>query len=116
MKKIILAGLLLLLMGHLSGSIAEDVDLYSAVGGNAGQANVMVIVDDASNSNANMGACTYFDGGSPSGGSKSIGNYQCALANVIHNLSVNTDGSALVRIGITTMTGVDLPLLIGIPG
>ncbi len=111
MKNFIVASLCCVLLGYFSVSIAEDVDLYSAAGGNAGVANVMVMVDDASNSNADMGVCSYFDGGVPSGGSKSLGNYQCALANVIHGMSVSSDGSALVRIGITTMTGVDMPLI-----
>ncbi len=115
MKKIqlILAGLLIALMAHVSTSMAEDTDIYSGRGGAAGTPNIMIIIDNASNSNAQMTACTYLDGSTPTGsnqGSKSLDNYMCALDNLTNLLTTKADGSALVNLGITTQAGVYLGL------
>ena len=115
MKKIqlILAGLLIALMAHVSTSMAEDIDIYSGLGAGAGVPNVMIIIDNASNSNAQMSTCTYLDGTTPTGsnqGSKSLDNYMCALDNLANGLSTKADGSALLNLGITTQAGVYLRL------
>ena len=115
MKKIqfILAGLLITLMAHVSTSMAEDTDIYSGLGAGAGVPNIMIIIDNASNSNAQMTACTYWDGATPTGsnqGSKSLDNYMCALDTLAHSLPAKADGSALLNLGITTQAGVYLGL------
>ena len=115
MKKIqfILAAVLIALMAHISTSMAEDTDIYSGLGAGAGVPNVMIIIDNASNSNAQMSACTYWDGAIPTGssqGTKSLDNYMCALDNLSHGLSTKADGSALINLGITTQAGVYLGL------
>lgn len=99
-----------LLLLHAVPSLAEDIDIYSG-GGSTGSPNVMIVIDNASNSNANMGPCTYWDGTPPSGGPKTMGNNQCALANLAHTLSTNKDGSALINLGLTTMAGVLVKLV-----
>jgi type IV pilus assembly protein PilY1 len=114
-KKIqfILASLLIALMAYVSTSMAEDTDIYSGLGAGAGVPNVMIIIDNASNSNAQMAACTYWDGTLPTGsnqGTKSLDNYMCALDNLSHGLSTKADGSALLNLGITTQAGVYLRL------
>ena len=99
-----------LLSSYGATSRADDIDIYSSAG-SSGTPNIMIVIDNASNSNANMGTCSYWDGTSPSGGSKTIGNDQCALANLAHNLPTNKDASALLYLGITTMNGVVVNLL-----
>lgn len=115
MKKLqfIITSLLLALMIYTPISLAEDTDIYSGLGGGAGVPNVMIIIDNAANSNAQMAACTYWDGATPTGsnqGTKSLDNYMCALDNIAHGMSTKADGSALVNLGITTQAGVYLML------
>ena len=90
-------------------SQAEDVDIYSGLSGTANIPNVMIIMDNAANSDASMSTCTYWDGTSPAS-SKSIDNYMCALDNIVHGMSLRTDGTALVNLGITIQSGVYLKL------
>ena len=90
-------------------SQAEDVDIYSGLTGKANIPNVMIIMDNAANSDAQMFSCAYWDGTSPAG-SKSIDNYMCALDNIVHSMSLRTDGTALVNLGITLQSGVYLKL------
>lgn len=96
---------------------ADDIDLYSGLTGNANIPNVMIVIDNPSSQNNEVGACTYSaslpfaPGGTPSNGSKALGNDQCALANIILNLSTKSDGSALVKLGMTTMSGANVPLI-----
>lgn len=95
-----------LLVGMLGNPIqgqAEDIDLYSSAASVTGTdiPNVLFILDNAANFNANAPACTYEDtGGSPSLGNTSGGIEQCALVNAINALPVKTNGSAVVNIGI----------------
>ncbi|MFA6902831.1 MAG: PilC/PilY family type IV pilus protein [Gallionellaceae bacterium] len=98
------------LLAFTSAANADDIDIYSGLGSETNMPNIMIVLDNAANSNADMGACTYWDGTSPSGGSKTMGNNQCALANLAKRLSTRADGSALFSMGFTTLTGVDLPL------
>jgi len=107
-----LCGLLVALMGYAPASQAEDIDIYSGTVSN-GTPNVMFVIDNASNSNANMEACTYSGaagGGAPNPDNKSLASYQCALANIVAGMTPNADGSAVVNLGITIMCGVLLPL------
>jgi len=107
--RFILTGLIVVLMGHAAISQAEDIDIYSGTVSN-GAPNIMFVVDNPASQNADMGPCTYWDGTSPSEGDKSLGNDQCALANIVHGMSTNADGSAVVNLGITHMCGVHFPL------
>ncbi|MDD5299887.1 MAG: PilC/PilY family type IV pilus protein [Gallionella sp.] len=106
-KQLILSSLLILLTSHASQ--AEDIDIYSGTTSN-GVPNLMFVVDNPSSQNSNMGVCTYWDGTLPSEGDKSVGNDQCALANVVHEMSPLGAGSAVVNLGITTMCGIHFPL------
>jgi Tfp pilus tip-associated adhesin PilY1 len=111
--KFILTILLFALMGQAATSLAEDTDIYGGLGGAAGVPNIMIIIDNAANSNASMSACTYWDGVSPQGtntGNKSLDNYMCALDTIAHGLATKADGSAVVNLGITTQAGVYLTL------
>src|SRR3989338_2580054 len=112
--RVILAGLLVALIGNAAISRAEDIDIYSGTVSN-GVPNLMFVIDNAANSNASgMTACTYSGaagGGSPSAGAtKSLGSYQCALANIVAGMQTNADGSAIVNLGIVTRCGVWFPL------
>lgn len=88
-------------------SKADDIDLYSGLGGDAGKPNVLLILDTAANFDASAtGHCTYSgESGSaaiPSLDGKLAGLEQCALYNVIRGLPVNDDpeGSARINLGI----------------
>lgn len=108
--RIIFTSLLLLLS---QAAFAEDIDIYTGLGATAGAPNVMIIVDNAANSNAQMTGCTYWDGATPTGslqGTKSLDNYMCALDNIAHGMATNSDGSAMVNLGLTTQSGVYLML------
>lgn len=107
-----LASALLVFLGLAATSQAEDIDIYSGSTMN-GAPNVMIIIDNASNSNAQMTACTYWDGTIPTGtnqGTKSLDNYMCALDNIAHSMPAKADGTAFVNLGITTQAGVFLGL------
>lgn len=111
--QMILTALLGALLLNPLATRAEDIDIYSGLTGTSNIPNVMLIIDSASNSNAQMSACTYWDGGIPTGssqGTKSLDNYMCALDTIVHGMSLRSDGSALVKLGITTMAGVYLRL------
>src|SRR3989338_8397443 len=103
--RVILAGLLVALMGYPAISQAEDIDIYSGTTSN-GVPNLMFVVDNPSSQNNNASACTYWDGTAPSNNNKALGQDQCALANIVHGLSTNADGSAVINLGITTVAGV----------
>lgn len=92
-----------LLLTPMQGN-AEDIDLYSSAASVTGSdlPNVLFVLDNAANFNASSGAtCTYDDTGStPSLGTTTGGIEQCALNNAINALPVNSNGSAVVNIGI----------------
>lgn len=112
--KLILASVLVMLFCLSVPSLAEDIDIYSNIGGTQNIPNVMFVIDSAANSDGSFGSgtCTYYDGSSPSlDGSKVLGNEQCALANIVHSFPVQPDGvSALINVGVTTATKIILPL------
>ena len=92
------------LLTHSIQGRAQDIDLYSSTASVTGGTvpNVLFILDNAANWNANSStSCTYADGtGAPSLGSTSGGIEQCALVNAINALPVQANGSAMVNIGI----------------
>lgn len=107
--QLILTSLIGVLLLIPINSSADDIEIYSGLSGNANIPNVMIILDNASNSNASMSACTYWDTTVPTGtnqGNKSIDNYMCALDSIVHGMTLRSDGTALVNIGIATMAGV----------
>ena len=81
---------------------AQDIDLYSSATSTSGSnlPNVLFILDNAANWNANAPDCNYADGSSPSLGNTSGGIEQCALVNAINALPVQANGSAVVNVGI----------------
>jgi type IV pilus assembly protein PilY1 len=100
------AALMPVLLGLLLPAHAEDIDIYSDFGGAGATPNLMFVIDSSANSDGEFGTCTYWDGSSPSMGSKTLGNEQCALANIVHTLPKQSDGTALINLGITTSDGV----------
>ncbi len=91
------------IFGNSIQSNAEDIDIYSAAASVTGTdlPNIVFILDNAANFNASAPACTYDDGGAaPSLGNTSGGVEQCALNNAINALPVQSNGSAVVNIGI----------------
>ncbi|MBI3479424.1 MAG: hypothetical protein HY016_03570 [Nitrosomonadales bacterium] len=85
-------------------SQAQDIDLYSSVPKVTGSdlPNILFLLDNAANWNANSSTtCTYADGtGAPSLGTTTGGIEQCALVNAIAALPLQSNGSALVNVGI----------------
>ena len=80
---------------------AEDIDIYSGGAANGGIPNVLIILDNAASFNASTPGCNYADGtGAASMSGKVAGTEQCALYNTINSLTVNTDGSAKVNLGL----------------
>ena len=108
MKKfrLFLLCLMVSLLGVSSFTLAEDIDIYSANADNFGVPNLMFVLDSSSNSDGSFGTCTYWDGTLPSMGAKTLGNEQCALANIVHALPKKSDGAALLNLGITTSDGL----------
>lgn len=100
------------LLSYAAPGMADDIDIYSS-SGSAGTPNIMVVIDSASDSNADMSPCLYYDNTSPPSptNSKTIGNDQCALVNLAHNLPTNKSGSALLNLGLTTNAGVFVRLM-----
>lgn len=101
-KPLLLACSFVALLGGPVRGMAEDIDLYSTAAiSTADRPNVLFIMDNAANFNANAPACTYGDDHqSPSLGSTSGGIEQCAMVDAINALPVNADGTAVVNIGI----------------
>jgi type IV pilus assembly protein PilY1 len=108
---LILSTALLALLASPIGARADDIDIYSSGSTTTGAPNLMVVIDNPSSQNNEVGACTYYDGTTPSNGSKALGNDQCSLVNVVHSMKTDASGNAYVNMGITTMAGVILPLI-----
>ena len=112
-KLYLLGSLIAGLMIHSVAVQADDIDIYSGLGTGTNTPNIMLVVDNPSSQNNNVGPCTYSaaaGGGTPSQGSNALGNDQCALANIVASMVKNADGSALFKFGMTTMDGVVLKL------
>jgi Tfp pilus tip-associated adhesin PilY1 len=107
-KRLFLACSFIALLGGSIQGRAEDIDLYSTAALlSTDLPNVLFIVDNAANFNADAPDCTYAStagGGSPSLGgvinNTSGGIEQCALVNAINALPLKADGSAVVNVGI----------------
>jgi len=102
-KKNFFSALSLVALFHsIAPAFAEDIDLYSGLSGAAGIPNVLIVIDNAANFDANStGTCSYSDAPSTTVNmaGKLAGLEQCALNNVIDALPTNADGSAKVNIG-----------------
>lgn len=86
----------------------SDIDIYGKSADSSGKSipNVLFILDNSANWNANNGqtACTYKDNGvdtgvGPTTNGKKFSIEQCALYNVIDSLQTAADGSALYNVG-----------------
>ncbi|MEY4643614.1 MAG: hypothetical protein RLZZ596_445 [Pseudomonadota bacterium] len=89
-------------------SRAEDIDLYSGTSSNAGKPNVLFVLDNAANFDSAADNCTYSDGSSPSLNGKAGGIEQCALYNVVNSLSVNSDNTGVVNIGLMAYNATNI--------
>lgn len=127
-NRFLLIGLLAGLLGFSVSSYADDIDIYSGLAaGGANTPNLMFVIDSSANSDASFGSCSYDQarlgdglGGTPSNGSKTLGNEQCALVNIAQFLPTRsvtdpvtgvTSLVALIRLGITTSDGVYFQLV-----
>lgn len=85
--RVILASLLFLLAGHSITSQAEDIDIYSGLGGSAGKPNVLIVFDNAANfSSSAAGSSCVIDGVATVLSGTVGGIEQCAFYNVINSL------------------------------
>ncbi|MBB2777081.1 UNVERIFIED_ORG: type IV pilus assembly protein PilY1 [Comamonas terrigena] len=88
-----------LVAGSASAQYSSDIDIYSAAGG-SGVANVLFIIDNSANWNANngQGPCYYEGTQGPTTNGKKFSVEQCALYQVIKGLSVGTGDVPLFNI------------------
>lgn len=108
--------MLIVLLGNPAPGMAEDIDLYSSAASVTGTdlPNVLFIMDNAANFNASAPDCNYSDtGGSPSLGNTSGGIEQCALVNAINALPLQSNGKAVVNIGIMVYNKTGMSTLYG---
>ena len=107
MKKIQLLALILMsmLLGYSSSLHAEDTDIYVSNSVNVGVPNVLFVLYNGADVDADAGtSCTYADGTTPStGGSKVISLLQCSLVNAIAGL---TSGSVNIGIAVSNANGL----------
>lgn len=93
-----------LLLG-CSPVFAQDIDIYSGLNPEGGNApTVLLVWDNAANTNSNVGeevCANYADGGVPSlGTSTSAGMEQCAMVNALLTLKKDPDLLGKVKIGL----------------
>lgn len=103
MKTIQLAllGLFVALMDFPALSKAEDVDIYSGLGGAAGIPNVLIVFDNAANFSSSAAGSTCIIGGVATALSGTVGGIeQCAFYSVISALPTDSSGNALINIGL----------------
>jgi type IV pilus assembly protein PilY1 len=103
MKTIQLAllGLIVALTGFSTLSKAEDIDIYSGLGGAAGVPNVLIVFDNAANFSSNAAGSTCIINGVATALSGTVGGIeQCAFYNVINALPTDSSGNALINIGL----------------
>jgi len=116
----ILAGMFLVLAGSAVPVYAEDIDLYSRVPSPKNNPNVLIILDNAANSDNAASTCNYDvqpgDGlGGPSAmGASVFGNEQCALYNVVNALPTGPGGIATVNLGIMVYNATGLDVAMGL--
>lgn len=81
-------------------SKAEDIDIYSGLGGAAGKPNVLIVFDNAANFSSNAAGSTCIIDGVATELSGTVGGIeQCAFYNVISALPTDSSGNALINIG-----------------
>lgn len=96
----ILAGMLAVFcMQPILGN-ADDIDIYSGLGTTGNVPNVMIVLDNAANNNADAGYTCVMDGTPSALGTKLLAVEQCALYYVVKDLPVGADGAALVNVGV----------------
>lgn len=82
----------------------EDIDLFSNPPAATDLPNVLLMLDTSANWSANTSAtvCSTYDDGTPGPveTSSKAGIEKCALVNALLSLPVNTDGSAMFRVGL----------------
>ncbi len=98
--QLVLLGLFVTLMGITAASKAEDVDIYSGLGGAGGRPNVLIVFDNAANFSSNADGSTCIIDGVATALSGTVGGIeQCAFYNVISALPTDSSGNALINIG-----------------
>lgn len=98
--KVALLCLSVALMGISAVSKAEDIDIYSGLGGAAGIPNVLIVFDNAANFSSNAAGSTCIIDGVATALSGTVGGIeQCAFYNVISALPTDPGGNALINIG-----------------
>lgn len=106
MKKIQLIAMFLvsLMLCYSAGLHAEDIDIYVSNSTNVGVPNVMFVLYNGADMDADTSnTCTYADGSTPSVGStKIVGLLQCALVNAIGGLA---NGSVNIGIAVNNAGG-----------
>lgn len=100
---------------------SEDIDIYSSnSSGGVNTPNMMFVLDSSANSDGAFGGCAYYDTTGPSlNGSKVLGNEQCALVNIVHDMPTRTvtdpttgvtSQVAYINLGVTTASGLLIQL------
>ncbi|CAH1904751.1 exported hypothetical protein [Candidatus Nitrotoga sp. HW29] len=98
--QLVLLGLCVTLMSISAVSKAEDIDIYSGLGGAAGMPNVLIVFDNAANFSSNAAGSTCIIDGVATALSGTVGGIeQCAFYNVISALPTDSSGNALINIG-----------------
>ena len=96
----VLLGLFTALMSICAVSKAEDIDIYSGLGGAAGRPNVLIVFDNAANFSSNAAGSTCIIDGVATALSGTVGGIeQCAFHSVISALPTDSNGDALINIG-----------------
>lgn len=110
MTRLFLTCTFVAMFGNSIQGNAEDIDLYSSAASVTGTdlPNVLFVWDNTASANASAPACTYADGTSPSLGATSQGIEQCALYNAVFSLPVQSNGTAVVNIGIMVYNAAGL--------
>jgi type IV pilus assembly protein PilY1 len=95
-----------LMLGYSASLRAEDIDIYVSNSTNVGVPNVLFVIFNGADVDADAGSsCTYSDGTTPStGGSKVDSLIQCSLVSAINSL---TDGSVNIGIAVSNANSFD---------
>lgn len=99
---------LVLLLGSSLQASAEDIDIYSGAGANAGIPNVLIVLDNSASLDASAGTCTYADGSGAPAGTDLFSLEFCSLYNAIYALPTNSDGSARLNLGFMVYNGAGI--------
>ncbi|MDO8812676.1 MAG: PilC/PilY family type IV pilus protein [Gallionella sp.] len=106
--QLILAGLLVVLMGHSTTSRAADIDIYSGLGGAAGKPNVLIVFDNSANfSAAAAGTFCTINGANNTLAGTAGGIEQCAFYSVIDSLPNDVVNIGMMAYNSTNMVYKD---------